>query len=446
MILSLLTSAMLLLAALVCLVVGLAQLFQPATPNSLTTQSFLLAAGLGMCGALLLPSAWYATRRLFGWGKSSKTGLLSKVSLANGRSWATITIVCFILLALALLLGSFVSRNDRLGWLLAPLHMLAIGIPVLWLVLLGLRGLPHHSFQRSWGLFASGLVIGPSLILVIELSVFVVAIILWAVWVTSQPTLAAEITELAERLQYAPPNEETILRILGPYLMRPGTWLAALLMVAGIVPLIEEIFKPIGLWFLAKRGLTPAEGFAGGVLSGAGFALFENLGNASMGGEGWSALVTVRIATALLHMLTTGLTGWALVSAWNERRYLRLGLTYGLAITLHGLWNGMAILSVGAMQLPEPLVLPDAFRTLGSVAIVGLVFMVLANGAAYLGFNRYLRRGLPAPQPASTIEPAALDEAAALPEPVAEAVETPIQSELPTLLADNDTNQSEDSR
>lgn len=431
---------MLLLAGLLCLVVGLVQLFQPASPNSVATQSFLLAAGLGMSGTLILPSAWYATRRLFGWGASKKNGLLTKLSPTNSRSWLIITVTCIALLLLALLLGNFISRNDRLGWLLAPLHMLAIGIPVLWLALLGLRGLPHHSFQRSWGLFASGLVIGPSLILVIELSVFVVAIILWAVWVTSQPSLAAEITDLTERLQYAPPNEETILRILGPYLMRPGTWLATLLMVAGIVPMIEETFKPIGLWFLAKHGLTPAEGFAAGVLSGAGFALFENLGNASMGGEGWSALVTVRIATALLHMLTTGLTGWALVSAWNEKRYLRLGLTYGLAITLHGLWNGMAILSIGAMQLPEPLVFPESLRAFGIAAIVGLVILVVVNAAAYAGINRYLRRNLPSAQPAPAPDLAPLDDPAALPVIAGQAAEPSIQSEPDSAPVDNNQN------
>jgi hypothetical protein len=211
--------------------------------------------------------------------------------------------------------------------------------------------------------------------------------------------------ELLQRLQYAPPNEQTILRILGPYVMRPATLLAVLFVAAGIVPLIEETLKPIGLWLLAGRCLTPAEGFTGGILSGAGFALFENLGNASIGGEGWSTLVTVRISTVLLHVLTTGLTGWALASAWSEKRYLRLGLAFAISVVLHGLWNGMAVLSVAAFQLPEPLSIPPAFRTVGYAAFGGLVVMLIANLGIYLGFNRALRRTLPPPTSAPSAAP-----------------------------------------
>ena len=158
---------------------------------------------------------------------------------------------------------------------------------------------------------------------------------------------------------------------------------------------------------MAGRNLTPAEGFTAGVLSGAGFALFENLGNASIGGEGWSTLVTVRISTVLLHVLTTGLTGWALASAWREKRYLRLGLAFTVSIALHGMWNGMAVLSVAASQLPESLGIPPAFRVVGFVAMAGLVMLLLVNFGIYLGLNGMLRRSLPAsPTPALIAVPA----------------------------------------
>ena len=312
--------------------------------------------------------------------------------------------MCIILLPLAVLLGDQVARRAELGWLLAPFHVLAIGLPVLWLALLGLRGLPSGSPQRAWGVFASGLVIGPFLILVLEMVTIAGLLILWAIWVASQPELSAEFADLVQRLQYAPPNEEVILRILSPYLMRPATLFAILFVVAGIVPLIEETLKPIGIWLLAGRGLTPAEGFSAGILSGAGFALFENLGNTSLGGEGWSTLVIVRISTVLLHMLTTGLTGWALASAWSEKRYLRLGITFSIAVALHGLWNSMAVLSAAAIQLPEPLSLPPAYQTLGYAATGGLLVLLFTNLSIYLGFNRALRRSLPALPPATAPE------------------------------------------
>ncbi len=45
-----------------------------------------------------------------------------------------------------------------------------------------------------------------------------------------------------------------------------------LAVISGIVPLIEEILKPIALWSLVGKDLTDQEGFVAGLLSGAGFA------------------------------------------------------------------------------------------------------------------------------------------------------------------------------
>ena len=401
--LSLLAAATLLLVALLILVIGLLQLGQPISPGADTAQLFLLAAGLGLAGTLTLPSAWYAARRLFGRARPGVPGP-QPPQTAHRRAWLVSTALCIVLLPLAVLLGDQIARRAELGWLLAPFHLLAIGLPVLWLALLGLRGLPSGSPQRAWGVFASGLVIGPFLILVLELVMITGLLILWAIWVASQPELSAEFADLVQRLQYAPPNEEVILRILSPYLMRPATLFAILFVAAGVVPLMEETLKPIGIWLLAGRRLTPAEGFSAGILSGAGFALFENLGNTSLGGEGWSTLVIVRISTVLLHMLTTGLTGWALASAWSEKRYLRLGITFSIAVALHGLWNSMAVLSAAAIQLPEPLSLPPAYQTLGYAATGGLLILLFTNLSIYLGFNRALRRSLPALPPATAPE------------------------------------------
>jgi hypothetical protein len=79
-------------------------------------------------------------------------------------------------------------------------------------------------------------------------------------------------------------------------------------------------------------------------LSGAGYALFESLQIAA-GGQDWALLVTARIGAAVIHILTTGLTGWGLVSAWKEGRYARLVGAFLTAVTLHGLWNGLSLAS-----------------------------------------------------------------------------------------------------
>jgi len=33
--------------------------------------------------------------------------------------------------------------------------------------------------------------------------------------------------------------------------------------------------------------------------------------------------------------------GWALCSAWKDRKCLQLGVTYFLSVSIHALWNGL---------------------------------------------------------------------------------------------------------
>src|SRR4030067_2197270 len=100
----------------------------------------------------------------------------------------------------------------------------------------------------------------------------------------------------------------------------------------------------LGGWCLGGSRLPPAEGFTAGILCGAGYALVESLILSVDGGEQWVSLVFARIGTAVVHPLTSGLTGWALAYAWRENRYLRLGAAYLGAVLLHGLWNGLTML------------------------------------------------------------------------------------------------------
>jgi len=99
------------------------------------------------------------------------------------------------------------------------------------------------------------------------------------------------LTLLAQRLSNAGSDPETLLRILQPVAMTPSVLISVLLMVSGVVPLIEELVKPLGLWVLVGKKLTPAQGFVGGLLCGAAFALLESLGSmpvprAGMAGAG----------------------------------------------------------------------------------------------------------------------------------------------------------------
>ncbi len=151
-------------------------------------------------------------------------------------------------------------------------------------------------------------------------------------------------------------NPEVLDRILTPYLQKPGVITGALLMVSGVIPFIEEIFKPLALWFLIPRKLTPREGFALGMVSGAVFALIESLGNlVNPLADMWSTVILGRLGTGLLHTLTSALVGWGIASAWTHRRVLRMLLAYLGAVALHAVWNTFALL-MGF----SPLVVPSA--------------------------------------------------------------------------------------
>jgi RsiW-degrading membrane proteinase PrsW (M82 family) len=152
--------------------------------------------------------------------------------------------------------------------------------------------------------------------------------------------------------------------------------------------MLEEALKPIGVWFLVKRHLTPAEGFSAGLLSGAGFALVESLGYTSSGGQAWLSTVLLRTPTALMHITACGLTGWGIAKAISLRQSRWLFTGYGSAVAIHGLWNGLTITSAGIV-----LIYPDQISA-QIVAGLALIGMILLFGFAFLLlilFNRRLR-------------------------------------------------------
>jgi RsiW-degrading membrane proteinase PrsW (M82 family) len=219
-------------------------------------------------------------------------------------------------------------------------------------------------------------------------------LVMVVVWLSSQPGTAQQITLLAQRLANAGTDPEIILRILRPAAMQPSVLISVLLVSSGLVPLIEELIKPLGLWVLVGKKLTPAQGFLAGLLSGAAFALLESLGSiASPSGQAWLTLVLGRTGTGILHTVTTGLMGWALASTWRDGRYLRLAGVYLLAVGLHGLWNVFGMLMalpilLGPASVPGPLVV---FVRLGQIAPLALLVLAVLLFLILLGSNHRLR-------------------------------------------------------
>jgi hypothetical protein len=342
------------------------------------------SASLAFAALLALPSTVYAFRRL-------TSGTQSEPLFRNRRlSWVRLSTLLLLTLPFILLLGNTVSTDEDLAFiLLPPLHVFAIALPVFWLVSLALRGLSIGSPQRAWGVFNVGLVLGPGLVLFLEISAAFLILVLSFFYVISQPELLEELTYLSQSLSIVSDNPEAMMRILEPYLTRPSVLLVGLIFVAVIVPLIEELLKPIGVWFLSGNTLTPAEGFAAGILSGAGFALFENLALSS-GGSDWVLAVTTRAGTAVVHIFTAAIMGWALVLAWTRRQYLTLMGTFIFAVIIHSLWNALALFGMATNQL-----FPASIQRFTGAAISGLIVMIIVLFALLMAFNRQLRRPSP---------------------------------------------------
>jgi hypothetical protein len=392
---SLLAAFLLLGAGVFYALTNAVQSFTNGSANSDLTQPFMVAASLAFVGILLLPSAWYSWRYI-------SNPKIEPVYRPERRSFGLIlTIIVLVLEAGALFLGNWVSQDNRIAWLfLPPLNILATGLPALWLIYIGTHGLLPSAPKRKWGVFASGLVLGPFVILILELLLLVGVGILAILWIILDPSLSNQLNGLVFRLQNAAPDTNAILNILLPFLLNPGVLFIGLAFISVLVPLIEETLKPIGVWFLAGQKITPAQGFGYGVISGAGFGLFENLGNTSAGGDAWAILAASRITTLLLHCFTASLVGWALASAWSQKRYLRLGITFAIAIFVHGLWNGMAVLSAASsLQGTVNISIPANLQQLGSLASVGIIALGILVFVLYISFNGILRRTSPAITP-----------------------------------------------
>ena len=389
-ILSALAAFLLLGAAALLVLTSAIQYFSQGSDSSDLTQPFMVAASLAFGGVLILPSAWYTWKHLAFPGsepapRQERRGFL-----------LLFTLLVLVLVVGALLLGNWASQNNGFAWfLLPPLNIIATGLPTLWIIYIGTRGLISGSPRRHWGVFATGLVLGPLIILTLELLAILGIGILAILWAALDSNIASQLNSLVFRLQSVVPNQDAILHILLPYLLHPGVLFIGFSFISVIFPIIEESLKPIGVWFLAGQKLTPAQGFAYGVLSGAGFGLFENLGNTSGSGELWAILASARISTLLLHSLTTGLVGWALASAWGQKRYLRLALTYAFAVAVHGLWNAMAVIStVASLEQLTNTPLPTNLLQIGELASIGIIALGVFILMLYISFNARLRNGL----------------------------------------------------
>ena len=351
-------------------------------PNGLLVWASLLSA------LLLVPVFWLSFNRLA--GKPAP-------ALLDGQRPHVRVILRVSLLAwpLVLALGWLVAGRPGLAvWLLGPINILAAGIPVVWIYALAQRRLEAGPIERKWRIFGFSLTVSPVVIVLAEVLALAVlgiaALVLALVLASLNPSFSQELETLVQQIS-ASQDVEVILQLLEPYLMRPVVIFGALAVLSGIIPLIEEILKPLALWGLAGRDLTDQEGFVAGLLSGAGFALLENLLYFTniLTAEGWSFMVIGRAGTGVLHMFSSGLVGWALARAWRSGKWPFLGGMTLLAVAFHGLWNAFALL--GGLG---PSLVYGTNPTLGQQLLfyLPLILLFLIEVSALVLINRHFRK------------------------------------------------------
>ncbi len=296
---------------------------------------------------------------------------------------------------LVVLLGWFVSGRERLAMIfLGPINVLVAGLPILWVLQMAQSGLSGGPQIRKWRVFGFSIALLPIIVIIVELIALVAVGGLGLLWVGLQvnfdPQIQAEISNLAMQIEQLGQDVDAIIAFLEPLLMQPTVLYGLLALFGGIIPIIEEVFKPVALWTLAGRKITPQEGFVGGLLCGAGFALMENVFffTTVLMAEEWLFMAIGRAGTGVLHMLASGLIGWGLAKAWQEGKWAFLGMTTLGAFGLHGLWNVLAVVSGLA-----PLLILDSEPSLGQSLLFHspVVLLLLVSVLWLVIINRHLR-------------------------------------------------------
>ncbi len=257
--------------------------------------------------------------------------------------WHIFVIPAIVLFSLSLGELIAVSEVKWLGWLTLPaLTLLSVVLPILLFLGLGTNGIDLGPRWKAWGVLGIGLTVSPILIITVEIATVMVFAIAAGLFISTRPGLMQELLDLAPYLEKET-SQEGLVRLFAPYITSPTAIASIFLLLSLVVPLIEEMFKPLAVWIFARKITSPATGFALGMLSGGAFALIESLNVSGNGSSAWFVIVAVRVGTGLLHMTTAGLMGFAIVQVFQEKRIGRFISTYLAAVILHGIWNACAV-------------------------------------------------------------------------------------------------------
>lgn len=335
-----------------------------------------------LIAALSLPSIILSIRRLS--GKASAEGMITNKHLYIVSALILLWVGC-------LWLGSKADAWNLAAAITSVINLAIVALPILLWVTVGRYKLLTGSQQRGWGMVNFSIFLSAPLITLVEILFIVFLAILGISSLAQNADLMPYLQVFQSQGQLDPVALNSLISKLSPMLNQPGFYALVALVFCLFVPIIEELFKPLAVWTLAGKKLTPAEGWAAGLLCGAAFGLIESLSLMNVAtGDIWLVTAIGRVGTGLLHTFTAGLSGYALAKTWQDRHFMRISLVYLAVILLHGSWNFFAIL-MGLSQMAFPISVP-ALSVLMSVSTWVLGSLAVLMAAGILVINYLLRK------------------------------------------------------
>lgn len=309
-------------------VAGVALGLASVGPDKLT----LVTSGasiLGLAVGLGATSAWHAWRAMQGYPSSP---------VCLKRVWPLV-----VLLVGSLILGQMMLSLSLLPTLTFPmLHLGAAVLPALIILAATGRALGRATTWRDMVLqMASGAFISMPVALVLEGAIILLvasATFLGVAWQPGGQDLILQVSPHLEDLSWLHEPGR-----LADTLLTPTIIAVALGLVAGLIPLLEEAVKTIGVGLAAYRRPSLAQSVLWGLAAGAGFAAIEAVLNTTGALESWLPAVLLRMGATLMHCMTGALMGLAWHQIITRRRWSRGLALYAGSAAIHGLWNGVAL-------------------------------------------------------------------------------------------------------
>ena len=276
------------------------------------------------------------------------TGHAKDIKPADDKELIFFIVGLLLVFGLAALAGlaSDQVRSSALAVLAVP----GIAIPVFWLLHMGRRGRRTANPKRDSGILTFSIGISIPFIVLVELLAVILLLIVMVAGLFNQPQFRDLFTNLLNNPSLLQNDPTRLFSEFEGMFDLPNLTGWLLLAVAGITPLLEELFKTLGVWLLKVRNPSPAESFWVGLLCGGAFALFEGLlsmgSSLQLGETGyleWAGLIIGRFGGSLLHILTGGIIGLAIGKFWQHHKLGSLLLAYITAWLLHASWNTLTI-------------------------------------------------------------------------------------------------------